>query len=113
MRAKPDPKAAAVVKGKSAINEAIALFNRRWTMRVLWELRHDALNFRALQEACADVSSSVLTVRLAELRDAGLVAHSSGSGYELTPSGHELLVAIKPLTLWAVKWQDNLTAKPR
>ncbi len=90
---------------KEGINAAIALFHRRWTMRILWELRQGPVTFRALQTACAEVSSSVLNVRLAELRDANLVAHASGEGYSLTGWGKELLTAMEPLVLWAGRWQ--------
>ncbi|HYW56552.1 MAG TPA: helix-turn-helix domain-containing protein [Polaromonas sp.] len=90
---------------KDGINAAIDLFHRRWTMRILWELRGGAVNFRTLQTACAEVSSSVLNVRLTELRDANLVEHASGEGYSLAPSGRELLAAMEPLVLWAGRWQ--------
>lgn len=90
---------------KDGINAAIDLFHRRWTMRILWELRGGPANFRALQTACAEVSSSVLNVRLAELREARLVDHASGEGYALTRWGEELLGAMEHLVLWAGRWQ--------
>lgn len=92
---------------KNGINAAIDLFHRRWTMRILWELRSGPVNFRALQTACAEVSSSVLNVRLAELREARLVEHTSGEGYALTGWGRELLAAMEPLVLWAGRWQKS------
>ncbi|MDI1274194.1 helix-turn-helix domain-containing protein [Polaromonas sp.] len=92
---------------KDGINAAIDLFHRRWTMRILWELRSGPVNFRALQTACAEVSSSVLNVRLAELREANLVEHASGEGYSLTGWGQELLTAMEPLVLWAGCWQKS------
>lgn len=96
---------------KDGINAAIDLFHRRWTMRILWELRGGPVNFRALQAACAEVSSSVLNVRLAELREASLVEHASGEGYSLTPWGQELLTAMAPLMLWAGRWQKSQAAQ--
>ncbi len=44
------------------------LLGRRWALRVVWELRDGPLVFRALQERCAGMSSSVLNQRLRELR---------------------------------------------
>ena len=92
--------------GKDAINAALELFHRRWTLRILWELRAEdaSLNFRALQAACGDLSASVLNQRLAELREALLVEHGAGSGYRLAPQGRSLLVAIEPLLQWAPRW---------
>lgn len=96
--------------GKDAINAALELFQRRWTLRILWELRggDGCLNFRALQAACGDLSASVLNQRLAELRAALLVEHDAGSGYRLAPQGRALLVAIEPLLKWAPRWAREL-----
>lgn len=92
--------------GKDALNAALELFNRRWALRILWELRGEGvrLNFRALQAACGDLSASVLSQRLSELREALLVEHDAGSGYQLAAQGRALLVAIEPLLQWAPRW---------
>jgi len=92
--------------GKDSLNAALELFHRRWTLRILWELREEGatLNFRALQAACGDLSASVLNQRLAELREALLVEHDAGSGYGLAPQGQALLVAMEPLMQWAPRW---------
>ncbi len=80
------------------------LLGRRWTLRVLWELRSEPLTFRQLQMHCGDMSSSVLNQRLRELRDAGVVEQQPGEGYSLTPEGQDLLEALKPLSSWADRW---------
>ena len=49
------------------------LLGRRWTLRILWELREATLTSRALREACDDASPTVLQARLADLRQAGFV----------------------------------------
>jgi len=83
---------------------ALDLLGRRAALRILWELRERALNFRALQSA-ADTNPSLLNTRLKELRGAGLVAHDEG-GYRLTNSGSDLLKALMPLYTWAETWAD-------
>lgn len=95
-----------VLYAKSAINEAMEILQRRWTLRLLWELNQAPLTFRALQTQCGEVSPSVLNQRLAELREAGLVARGDG-GYVLTALGTELVEAFQPLTRWAVKWKRS------
>jgi DNA-binding HxlR family transcriptional regulator len=78
------------------------LLGRRWTLRVLWELREgEVLAFRALQERCGGVSSSVLATRVAELREAGVVELREPAGYALTARGRELLDLLAPLDAWA------------
>jgi DNA-binding HxlR family transcriptional regulator len=83
---------------------AFDLLGRRWALRVLWELREDQLGFRALQQHCANMSSSVLRDRLTELVGAGLLETDDAGRYRLTPHGHALLLALKPLSHWAEEW---------
>ena len=82
---------------------ALALdhFGRRWALRVIWELRAEALNFRALRAACGDISPSVLQARLHQLRDLGLIEQIPGLGYRHTAAGQQLFRVIAPLTEWA------------
>jgi len=83
---------------------ALDLLGRRWALRVLWELREGALTFRDLRARCDEVSPTVLNQRLAELREAGIVAHEEGSGYALCAEGEALLEALAPLHDWAARW---------
>jgi DNA-binding HxlR family transcriptional regulator len=83
------------------IMAALDLLGRRAALRVLWELRGDALTFRALQVA-VDTNPALLNTRLKELREAGLVDHDGG--YRLTATGRELLAALHPLAEWAQRW---------
>lgn len=85
------------------IMAALDLAGRRWLLRVLWELREEALTFRALRQRCGDISPTVLNTRLGEMREAGLLA-STEAGYELTARGRELIEALVPLTRWAERW---------
>jgi DNA-binding HxlR family transcriptional regulator len=83
---------------------------RRWTLRVLWELREGALPFRALQDRCDAVSPTVLNQRLRELRAAGVVELQAG-GYVLTDDGQALRGLLGPLHGWAARWARR--ARPR
>jgi DNA-binding HxlR family transcriptional regulator len=85
----------------------LELFGRRWTLRVLWELREHTLTSRALREACDDASPTVLQARLAELRQAGFVELLPGSGYRLTARGKELLGTLLPLHRFAERWRNS------
>lgn len=80
------------------------LLGRRWTLRILWELRAGPLTSRALRAACDEASPTVLQARLAELREAGLVDHETGRGYALTGLGEELRAAFAPLYGFAERW---------
>lgn len=99
------PRPGAPVRGSRTgrpIMAALDLLGRRWTLRILWELRGGPLSFRALQDACG-VSPSVLNTRIGELREAGIVALAE-SGYTLTPEGLSLMESLQPLSAWADRW---------
>jgi DNA-binding HxlR family transcriptional regulator len=90
------------------------LLGRRWTLRILWELRNEpAATFRELQTRCGGVSSSVLNQRLHELREAGILSARDPAGYELTKLGRGLLYALAPLDDWATRWSRASPLKTR
>lgn len=80
---------------------ALALSGRRWALRVVWELRVGPLNFRAIQAACGDISSSVLQQRLHELRAAGVIEMIPTLGYRLSTSGERLFQVLAQLDKWS------------
>jgi DNA-binding HxlR family transcriptional regulator len=84
------------------------LLGRRWTLRVMWELRDEpAATFRELQARCEGMSSSVLSRRIGELREAGIV---DPDGFGLTADGAELIEALTPIHEWAGRWARRSTA---
>lgn len=83
---------------------ALDLLGRRWTLRIMWELRDGPLGARELRARCDAMSPSVLYQRLAELGAAGLIEQDPVSRYRLTALGDSLSAAIKPLDRWAQLW---------
>lgn len=87
------------------------LLGRRWALRVIWELRHGALTFRALQQASGQISPSVLQSRLHELTRAGVIEKIPRMGYRLSASGELLYRALEPVADWAEArdrpWRTN------
>jgi DNA-binding HxlR family transcriptional regulator len=107
----PTPRPNRPVRHSKTGRPIMALFDllgRRWTLRVLWELRAPVPAFRALQAQCHGMSSSVLSRRLAELTEAGIVAAQPAGGYALTAEGEALLTALWPLDQWAQRWADRV-----
>jgi DNA-binding HxlR family transcriptional regulator len=86
------------------------LLGRRWTLRLLWELRSGPLTSRALRTACDEASPTVLQTRLSELREAGFVELGEAGGYALTPLGRELGDTFMPLQRFAERWRGKSTA---
>jgi DNA-binding HxlR family transcriptional regulator len=109
-RGAAEPRPGVTVRGSRSGRPIMALLDllgRRWTLRVIWELRGGPLSFRVLQERCEGMSSSVLNQRLRELRATDIVAVGE-LGYELSEQGGELLELFVPLNAWAERW----TARP-
>jgi DNA-binding HxlR family transcriptional regulator len=86
------------------------LLGRRWSLRILWELREQKLTSRALRTACDEASPTVLQARLSELREAGFIELVAASGYGLTSLGRELQENFLPLHRFAERW-SQLKAK--
>jgi DNA-binding HxlR family transcriptional regulator len=84
------------------------LLGRRWSLRIVWELREDrSLTSRALRAACDEASPTVLQSRLTELREAGFVELMPTSGYRLTTIGKELFDSFLPLQRFAERWSKR------
>jgi DNA-binding HxlR family transcriptional regulator len=92
---------------------ALDLLGRRWSLRVLWELREEPAGFRELQQRCDGMSSSVLRQRLVELEETGLVVRTPDGRNQLSPLGRDLGQAIEPLTAWSARWQRTLEYRAR
>lgn len=89
-----------------AFAQLLDLVGRRWTLRIIWELRSRSLPFNELRKRAGGMSQSVLVTRLTELFGAGLVADVPG-GYELTAHGKELAEQLRSISEWSVGWAHN------
>jgi DNA-binding HxlR family transcriptional regulator len=98
---------AACLRADAALARAFDLLGKRWTGVVLGTLSGGPAGFRALARAVDGISDSMLSERLGELCDAGLVARTVTEGppvsvrYALTDAGRALLPALEQITRWA------------
>jgi DNA-binding HxlR family transcriptional regulator len=85
------------------VTPLMALFDvlgKRWSLRILWELRNEPATFRDLRARCSGMSSSVLTTRLRDLRAHEMVDHTPGVGYSLTETGRGIARRVGDLYEW-------------
>ncbi|MCY2959564.1 MAG: helix-turn-helix domain-containing protein [Planctomycetota bacterium] len=88
----PGPDAA----GFCPIHEGLRLLQGAWTPEVLWQLRQGSKRFGELRRALGRISAKVLTTRLRELEQRGLLErHVLASSppsveYRLTDLAHEI-----------------------
>ena len=89
------------------------LLGRRWALRILWELRTQPASFQALQRRCDSMSTSVLSQRITELRDADLIEKDQAGDYRLTDQGSRLLTRLDGIDEWTQEWARTLRGRSR
>ncbi len=92
-------------------HEAIELIGKRWTGAILCALTERPMRYGELGKAVPGLSDRLLSQRLRELEDEGLVEREVEAGtpvrvtYSLTPTGEDLGPAIRELKAWAKRWK--------
>jgi DNA-binding HxlR family transcriptional regulator len=91
-------------------HRASELIGRRWTGAIIFVLLKSRCRFAALREAIPEITDRMLSERLQELEDEGIVERTVVPDtpvrveYELTRKGRELATAFEAITDWAHKW---------
>jgi DNA-binding HxlR family transcriptional regulator len=92
---------------------AIELIGRRWAGAILWALVDRPHYFAEFTESVPGLSDRLLSRRLRELEEAGLVERSVHEGtparvsYALTEKGRALVPALTELKDWARAWRSS------
>lgn len=95
---------------------AFSILGKRWNGLILDALGAGATSFVGIRRAVAGISDAVLSDRLAELTDAGLVVRDVEPGppvaieYALTESGRQVTPILDQLGRWA---SENLKVTRR
>lgn len=89
------------------------LIGRRWAGAILWALSERPHYYAELSHAIPGMSDRLLSRRLRELEDEGIVERSVHPGppprvsYALTRKGSALGPAIRKLRAWAQTWNGG------
>jgi DNA-binding HxlR family transcriptional regulator len=91
---------------------AAEVFCSRWTALVLREMFCGTTRFNDLRRGVPRMSPSLLSRRLTELREAGIIDEvATGSKghteYRLTEAGEELKPIVMALGFWGQRWVDS------
>ena len=91
------------------VAKAAEILGEKWTFLIIRELLMGATRFNELQRGLALISPTMLTKRLNELTNDGLVIKKKipgqkGYEYFLTGAGKELSPIIKQLGIWGTRW---------
>jgi DNA-binding HxlR family transcriptional regulator len=91
------------------VAKAAEVLGERWTILIIRELLLGTTRFSDLQRALSQISPTLLTKRLNQLQDCGLVVRKKvpeqrRTEYHLAPAGRELLPIVIGLGEWGMKW---------
>lgn len=90
---------------------AAELVCTRWTPLVLRELLAGSTRFNDLRKGVPRMSPALLSKRLKELEDAGIIERrrdaSGGHDYHLTPAGRDLRPMVETLGVWGQRWLET------
>ena len=92
---------------------AIELIGKRWTGAIVSALTERPMRFGELGKAVPGLSDRLLSQRLRELEDEGLVQREVEAGspvrvtYSLTAIGADLGPSIRELRSWAKRWKTT------
>ncbi len=90
-----------------SVHKAVDLIGSKWTLLILHQLCTNKRGFNELLHSIEGINPRVLSIRLKEMSDRGLVAktvHSSSPPqveYSITPQGDSLKSIIDQLGSWA------------
>ena len=90
---------------------AIELIGKRWTGAIVCALTEQPMRFGELRKVVPGLSDRLLSQRLRELEEEGLVGREVEAGspvrvtYSLTEMGRELGPSIRELKTWAKRWR--------
>ena len=94
-------------------HRAVELIGRRWSGAVIQVLLRGRLRYAELRGAIPDITDRMLSERLRELEDEGIVARQVipespvRVEYELTDKGRALERALSAIGEWAERWQTG------
>jgi len=91
------------------VAKALEVLGERWTILIVRELLMGGSRFNELQRGLNMISPTILTKRLNDLTDAGIVIRKKipgqrGYEYFLTEMGKELLPVVKTIGDWGMRW---------
>ncbi|WP_314455929.1 helix-turn-helix domain-containing protein [uncultured Microbacterium sp.] len=98
----------------AAVSHAFSVLGKRWNGMILDVLGQGELSFSGLRRAVAGISDAVLSDRLTELTETGLLDRRVDAGppvavtYALTDAGCRLIPILGQLGEWA---EDNLARR--
>ena len=101
------------------VNMTVKYLTKKWTLLIILELYKGPYNtrrFSELKESLEDITPKILSERLKELEEEGIVSKNVDTSsfpvkceYTLTESGLDLIEIVRSIKKWALTWKiDNI-----
>ena len=101
------------------VNLTVKYLTKKWTLLIILELYKGedyTRRFSELKDALTEITPKILSERLKELEEEGIVTKKVDASsfpvrcdYTLTESGIDLVNVIRDIKRWALKWKiDNI-----
>jgi DNA-binding HxlR family transcriptional regulator len=90
-----------------SIARSLDVLGERWSLLIVREVLCGSHRFADIRRGIPRISRTMLSARLRELVDLGVLARASGSSgptYNLTQAGRELETIVRDLGVWGQRW---------
>jgi DNA-binding HxlR family transcriptional regulator len=90
-----------------SIARSLDVLGERWSLLVVREILMGSRRFGDIRRGIPRISRTMLSTRLRELVDLGIVVRTARGGartYELTKAGRELEAVVRDLGVWGQRW---------
>ncbi|MDV2482598.1 helix-turn-helix transcriptional regulator [Methanoculleus sp. Wushi-C6] len=107
------------MQDECTVNQTVRYLGKKWTLLIILELYKGegyTRRFTEVKDRLPGITAKVLSARLKELEEEGLIKRRVEAGtvpvrseYTLTESGLEIVGVIKDIKQWALRWKvENL-----
>ncbi len=96
------------------VYKTVDIISKKWSLLILLELYKGkgTKRYTEIKKSIPDITPKILSQRLAELKNLGLIEKRTYSEtvpirceYSLTESGRSIITIIKDIKKWALKWK--------
>ena len=100
------------------IATTLSLVGDRWTLLIVRDMLCGKSKFGAFQDSPEKIPTNILTSRLQQMREDGLIEkrayqeHPLRYEYTLTPKGRGLIPILQNISLWANEWEQQTWVSP-
>ncbi len=90
------------------IASAMSVLGHKWTALILRDLLVSPKRFCEFEKSIDNITPRILSQRLSDLEEQGIIEVSSNGPYALTQKGQDLMPIIKQMANWGSKYPTKI-----